>query len=83
MVAGDYETGTREGDRRLTIQPDGALQLSKYGQKRTVVEENSKTVRGALTSGKSALLTNDPYLLEIRDPNTVVLYGDTYKRKSL
>jgi len=83
MVAGDYETGVREGDRRLTIQPDGAIQLSKYGEKRAVIEEDSKTVRGALTSGKPALLTNDPYLLEIKDPNTVVLYGDTYKRKSL
>lgn len=83
MVAGDYETGAREGDRRLTIQADGAIQLSKYGQKRLVVEENTKTVRGALTSGKPALLTDDPYLLEIKDPNTVVLYGDTYKRKNL
>jgi hypothetical protein len=83
MYAGDYETGTREGDRRLTIQPDGALQLSKYGQARAVVPEGNKTVRGALTSGKPALLTDDPYLLEIKDPNTVVLYGDTYKRKSL
>ena len=82
-LAGDYETGTREGDRRLTILPDGALQLSKYGQKRAVVEENTKTARGALTSGKPALLTDDPYLLEVKDPNTVVLYGDTYKRKSL
>lgn len=83
MVAGEYETGTREGDRRITIQPDGALQLSKYGQKRTVIEGNTKTVRGALTSGQPALLTDDPYLLQIKDPNTVVLYGDTYKRKSL
>lgn len=83
MVAGEYETGTREGDRRITIKPDGALQLSKYGQKRAVIEGNTKTVRGALTSGQPALLTDDPYLLQIKDPNTVVLYGDTYKRKSL
>ncbi len=83
LVAGDYETGTREGDRRLTIQTDGALQLSKYGMKRAIVDEAPKTVRGALTSGKPALLTDDPYLLEIKDPNTVVLYGDTYRRKSL
>lgn len=83
MVAGDYETGSLEGDRRLTIQPDGALQLSKYGQKKKVVEELAKTARGALTSGQPALLTNDPYLLKIKDPNTVVLYGDTYKRKNL
>lgn len=82
-LAGDYETGNREGDRRLTIQPDGAIQLSKYGQKRAVLEENTKTVRGALAAGKPVLLTDDPYLAEVKDPNTVVLYGDTYKRKSL
>jgi hypothetical protein len=59
------------------------MQMSKYGQKRAIIEENNKTVRGALTSGKQALLTNDPYLVEIKDTNTVVLYGDTYKRKNL
>jgi hypothetical protein len=83
QFAGDYETGNREGDRHLTIQPDGALQILKYNPKHVLVPENAKTVRGALTSGKPALLTSDPYLLEIKDPNTVVLYGDTYKRKSL
>ena len=83
QFAGDYETGSREGDRHLTIQSDGALQILKYSHQHQLVPENAKTARGALTSGKPAMLTNDPYLLEIKDPNTVVLYGDTYKRKSL
>jgi hypothetical protein len=82
-LAGDYETGNHEGDRHLTIQPDGALQILKYSPKRVLVPENAKTARGALTSGRPALLTSDPYLLVIKDPNTVVLYGDTYKRKGI
>lgn len=79
-VAGDYQTGTQEGDRRLTIAPDGRLRLAKYGPRRAVVEERTKTVRGALVNGRPALLTNDPYVLELKDANTVALYGTTYRR---
>lgn len=79
-VAGDYQTGTQEGDRRLAIAPDGRLRLAKYGPQRAVVEERTKTVRGALVNGRPALLTNDPYVLELKDADTVVLYGTTYRR---
>lgn len=81
-VAGEYLTGTQEGDRRLVIAPDGRLRLAKYGPQHAVVEERTKTVRGALVNGRPALLTNDPYVLELKDANTVVLYGTSYRRNT-
>jgi len=80
-AAGEYETGGREGDRRLIIQPDGGLILSTYGTKRKIIEETTLRSRAARTNGKPALLTSDPYLLEVKDANTVVLYGNAYRRR--
>lgn len=80
-AAGEYETGAREGDRRLIIQPDGGLILSTYGVKRKIIEETTLRSRAAQTKGKPALLTSDPYLLEVQDANTVILYGNAYRRR--
>ncbi len=80
-AAGEYETGGREGDRRLIIQPDGSLILSTYGTKRKIIEETTLRSRAARTNGKPALLTSDPYLLEVQDANTVILYGNAYRRR--
>lgn len=79
-VAGEYETGSREGDRRLVIQPDGTLRLAKYGAQRNLTEERIKTARGALVDGRAALITSDPSVLVIKDADTVVLYRTTYRR---
>ena len=81
QAAGEYETGNKEGDRRLIIQPDGSMILSTYGIKRKIIEETTLSSRGAETSGRPALLTSDPYLLEIKDVDTVILYGNAYKRR--
>ncbi len=80
-AAGEYETGGHEGDRRLIIQPDGSMILSTYGAKRKIIEEVTLRSRGARTSGRPALLTSDPYLLEVKDANTVILYGNAYRRR--
>lgn len=79
--AGVYVTGTAEGDRRLEILPDGTLKLAKFGPRQAITEERTKTVRGGLANGRPALITSDPYVMEIRDANTVVLYGTTYRRQ--
>ncbi len=81
-AAGEYETGSTPGDRRLIIQPDGSLILSTYGPRRTIVEQINRSAKGALYGGRPALVTNDPAMLEIKDADTVVLYGNVYKRRS-
>lgn len=81
-AAGEYETGSTPGDRRLIIQPDGSLILSTYGPRRTIVEQINRSAKGALFDGRPALVTSDPAMLEIKDADTVVLYGNIYKRRS-
>ncbi len=80
-VAGVYQTGTQAGDRRLVIDADGTLHLAKYGARQSVSEERTKTSEGAIVEGRTALITSDPSVLTIKGPDTVVLYGSTYRRK--
>ncbi len=80
-VAGVYQTGTQAGDRRLVIDPDGTLHLAKYGAQQAVTEERTKTSEGAVVEGRTALITSDPAVLTIKDPDTLILYGSTYRRK--
>ena len=79
-VAGEYHTGTQEGDRRLIIGPDGTLRIAKYGPAQAIAEEIIRTARGAKLDGQDALATSDPYVMLIKDAENVVLYGQSYKR---
>ncbi len=79
-VAGEYHTGTAEGDRRLIIGNDGTLRIAKYGPAQAIAEEVIRTARGAQQGGQPALATSDPYVMTIKDADNVVLYGQNYKR---
>jgi len=79
-VSGEYETGAAEGDRRVLINPNGELRLAKFGPQRAILEERHKTARGALVNGRAALVTGDG-VIEIKDPETIVLFGTTYRRR--
>jgi hypothetical protein len=81
-VAGVYETGAASGDRHLEISKDGAVQRFKFGPEpvRAPTVKQSFTVQAAEAQGKPALLTSRKALITIKDPLTVILYGDTYKR---
>src|SRR6187431_1377214 len=79
-AAGEYRTGIQAGDRRLIIAADGTARLAKYGVAQAIAEESVRTIRGAIQNGQPGLATSDPYLMVVRDPDTVLLYGATYKR---
>lgn len=79
-VAGEYQTGNLEGDRRLIIGGDGTLRIAKYGPAQAIAEEIIRTGRGAQQGGQPALATTDPYVMIIKDADNVVLYGQNYKR---
>lgn len=79
-VAGEYRTGSAEGDRRLIIAADGTLRLAKYGTAQAIAEEIIRTARGARQEGQPVLATADPYLVLVRDTDNLSLYGQTYKR---
>ncbi len=79
-AAGEYRTGTGEGDRRLIIAADGTLRIAKFGPAQAIAEEIIRTARAGTQSGQTGLATTDPYFMVVRDADTVVLYGQTYKR---
>lgn len=79
-VAGEYRTGSLEGDRRLIIDTIGTARLAKFGPNLSTNQPTTKTVRGALVDGQPALITNDPAAVVLKDADTIVLFGNTYKR---
>lgn len=79
-VAGVYETGGAPGDRRMEIQKDGAVERIKFGPQRAPAVKQTFTVKAAEASGKPALVTSKKSMITIKDPLSVVLFGDTYQR---
>jgi hypothetical protein len=81
-ASGEYQTGDQEGDRRLIIEPSGTLRAAKYGPERAILQETIKTARGGSLNGRTVLVTSDPTTIEIKDANTVVYFGTTYRRRT-
>jgi hypothetical protein len=79
-VAGEYRTGSTEGDRRIIIDATGTARLAKFGPNLAPTQPVTKTVRGALVDGQPALVTNDPAAVVLKDADTIVYFGNTYKR---
>ena len=83
-VAGFYETGSAPGDRRLEIDKAGKMQRYKFGPERALTIKQSYTLQPADAGGKPAIIANGSAnrkaLLTIKDPVTIVLYGDLYHR---
>ena len=79
-VAGQYQTGSQPGDRRLIIDNAGTLRIAKYGPDQSIAEEIIRTARGATQDGRPALVTSDPYVMLVHDSESVTLYGQTFKR---
>ncbi|MES1194630.1 MAG: hypothetical protein ABUL65_01965 [Opitutus sp.] len=79
-VAGEYRTGSAEGDRRIVIDASGTARLAKFGANQALTQPATKTLRGALVDGQPSLVTNDPAAVILKDADTIVLFGNTYKR---
>lgn len=79
-VAGEYRTGSAEGDRRIIIDATGTARLAKFGPNLAPTQPVTKTLRGALVDGQHALVTNDPAAVVLKDADTIVFFGNTYKR---
>lgn len=79
-VAGEYRTGSQEGDRRIIIDPAGTAQLAKFGPNQTPIQPLTKPLRGAVVDGQPALVTGDPAAITLKDADTIVYFGNTYKR---
>jgi hypothetical protein len=81
-VAGEYRTGSGEGDRRIIIDATGTARLAKFGPNQSVIQPSTKTIRAALVAGQPALVTTDsaPSSITLQDADTILFFGNTYKR---
>ncbi len=79
-VAGAYETGSGNGDRRLQISKDGKVKWIKFGNGRSSAEERNFTVQGAESNDRPSLLTSRKSMIKVKDPITLTYFGDTYVR---
>lgn len=80
--AGEFDTGMAEGDRHLSIRRDGGIRWFKWGASRQVEEETSLRASAAESRGRAVLVTENSGMIELKDPITIVFFGDTYRRKS-
>lgn len=79
-AAGEYRTGSQEGDRRLIIDASGSAQFAKFGPNQSNIQAVTKPIRAAFVDGQPALVTGDPAAITFKDADTVVYFGNTYKR---
>jgi len=79
-TAGNYETGSRSGDRRLQITRDGRITWIKFGAGKAAAEQREMTAQVVTTSGSEALLTSQQAIISVKDPLTLVYFGDPYTR---
>lgn len=79
--AGDFETGGNPGDRRLTIRRDGTLRWVRLGPNQTMEEDLNLTSQAAESRGRPVLVASNYGMIEMKDPITIVYFGDTYRRK--
>jgi hypothetical protein len=79
-AAGRYETGSRNGDRAIVLSKDGNVEWLKYGNDRAVAQRQTFPVQMAESKGTPALLTSRQTLITIKDPITLVYFGDAYTR---
>ena len=79
-VAGEYRTGSGEGDRRIIIDATGTARLAKFGPNQSTIQPSTKPIRAALVEGQPALVTNDPSSITVKDADTIMFFGNTYKR---
>lgn len=78
--AGEYRTGSQEGDRRIIIDATGTARLAKFGVNQAPIQPLTKPIRGAMVDGQAALITGDPAAITLKDADTIVYFGNTYKR---
>ena len=76
---GSYATGSRPGDRVITVTPDGKVRFSELGSP-DGISINTDTFRLGLHGKRLCLLTAESGVVDFVNPDTLLYYGDTYRR---
>lgn len=78
-LAGAFTTGQQTGDRRLTISADGYVVFGEFGPRAALVS-GAHTFRIGRRENQTRLVTARNDIIEVVDANTLLYYGDTYRR---
>jgi len=81
-AAGEYETGGLEGDRRLIIEPGGNVRVAEIRPRARDFAGDHPHGQGGTVKGKVMLITSDPATIEVKDQDTIIYFGTTYKRRN-
>ena len=76
---GSYATGSRSGDRVITIISDGKIRFSERGSP-DAISINTDTFRLGRRDKRLCLLTAESGVVDFVNPDTLLYYGDTYRR---
>jgi hypothetical protein len=79
-MAGAYETGGEPGDRRLQIGRNGGVQWIQFGPGRAVATQRDFAVQPVTTADSQGLLTDRQTLIQIKDSQTLIYFGDRFAR---
>lgn len=79
-AAGRYTTGGEPGDRGIEIRVDGEVRFTRLrsGGERLVAASTYRFARGE--NGALSLVTPRHGVIEVRNIDTLVYFGDTYRR---
>jgi hypothetical protein len=78
-VTGIFATGQAMGDRHLTVSADGHVVFAELGARQSVAAD-ADSYRIGRREQQTCLVTPRSGVIEAIDANTLVYYGDTYKR---
>jgi hypothetical protein len=78
-VTGIYATGDQAGDRLLTVSADGHIVFAELGARQSLGNSADSYHLGR-RGQQTCLVTPRSGIIEARDANTLVYYGDTYRR---
>jgi hypothetical protein len=78
-VTGIFATGQQAGDRLLTITPDGLVAFAEIGPRQSL-GAGADNYRIGRRNQQTCLVTTYSGVIEASAPNTLVYYGDTYRR---
>jgi hypothetical protein len=79
VVSGLYVTGQQSGDRELTVSPEGYIVFGERGPRQSIGRATD-TYRVGQRGERTCLVTTRSGILEAVGANTLVYYGDTYRR---
>jgi len=81
LLAGTYTTGSEPGDRSIILYPDGRVSIQEYGSKGRIRRQIFKEYLPGNSEGRVLLRLKPHGYIEVANRDTLVFFGDTYRRK--